>query len=161
MTQSMLQEITWHDGESRQLFKNALESGPQPLKGGPCLHSSGPLLAFCQPPSRPGHRVALLVQELLDLQDHGHIPFSVEPLSTPALAGLQGGKLALPVPQDVGWNPRDGRDLADAEVEAVRDLRWKLRCNWGQPLPRGSAPRDGVCLNPRRSRHFPASRWRR
>jgi hypothetical protein len=29
---------------------------------------------------------------------------------------LQGGELTLPVPQDVGRDSRDGRDLADAEV---------------------------------------------
>jgi hypothetical protein len=61
------------------------------------------------------------VDQVLDLQHKLNIFAAVEALAGAAFVGLELGKLRLPKAQDIGFNAADARDIANLEVETVRD----------------------------------------
>jgi hypothetical protein len=122
-------------GVSGKLAQEGFEAASDPLQCGARFESAAALFAFGETPAGAGHRVSLLVEEFFDLEDQDHIPLAIQALSAAALARLQGGKLALPVTEDVGRNPGDGGDISDAEVETVRNFRLYVRGRWEHTLP--------------------------
>jgi hypothetical protein len=73
------------------------------------------------PSARDG--VALIVEEGFDAKSHFDVALAIETLAGTAFMGLELGELALPEPQDVGWDVAEFGDFAYAEVEFVRDVR--------------------------------------
>ena len=72
---------------------------------------------------RPGNRVALSVNQPLDLKGQFHLAAPVKPLTRAALVGLQLRKLRLPETEDVWFYTTDARYIADLEVKAIGDDR--------------------------------------
>jgi hypothetical protein len=69
-----------------------------------------------------GDGVALIVEEAFDAEGHLDISAAVEALTGAAFVRLELGELALPEAEDVGWDFAQSGNLADAEVELVRDV---------------------------------------
>jgi hypothetical protein len=122
-------------GISGELAQERFESAADALQRSPRFEAATALFALCETPAGAGHRVSLLVEEFLDLEDQDHIPLAVQALSPAALARLQGGKLALPIAENVRRNPRDGGDVADTEVEAIRNLGLDIGGGLKRTLP--------------------------
>ncbi len=85
----------------------------------------------------PDKRVALGVDQALDLHRHLHVAAAIEPLAGSAFVGLQLRKLRLPEAQDVSLHAAELRDISNFEVEAIRDRRWLV----------GALPIDCVAIN--------------
>ena len=68
-----------------------------------------------------GNGVALIVQQALNAERHLHISPAIESLPGTTFIGLQLWELGLPEAQHVGLDAAQVSDLADAEVELVRD----------------------------------------
>ena len=69
-----------------------------------------------------GDGVALVVEEALDAQGHFDVAAAVETLAGAAFVRLELWEFALPETEDVGRDVAEFGDLADAEVELVRDV---------------------------------------
>ncbi len=65
--------------------------------------------------------VAFVVHEAFDLEGHLDIASAIEALAGSALAWLELRKLRFPEAQDVGLDFADTRDVANFEIETVRD----------------------------------------
>ena len=68
-----------------------------------------------------GECVSLGMNQSLDLEGEFHIAAAVEPLAGAAFVGLELGELRLPESQDLGLDLADARDVANLEIETVRD----------------------------------------
>ena len=68
-----------------------------------------------------GERVALAMNQALDLQKQFHIAAPVKPLPGSALVGLELGKLRLPKAQHIRLQLADPRDISNFEIETVGD----------------------------------------
>ena len=66
-------------------------------------------------------RIALGVNQVLDLQGQLNITTAVKPLAGSAFVGFELGKLRLPKTQDIGFEAADAGHIANLEVEAVGD----------------------------------------
>ena len=75
--------------------------------------------------------VALGMDQMLDLQSQLNIAAAVEPLAGSALVGFELRKLRLPKAQDIGFDATDAGDVANLEVEAVRDCGRFKGALWG------------------------------
>jgi hypothetical protein len=71
----------------------------------------------------PFQREPLVVEQRLDADDEVEVTPAVDPLPRGVLLGTQQLELRLPVPEDVGGNPRDRLDFSDAVVELLGDVR--------------------------------------
>ena len=71
--------------------------------------------------TRAGERVALIVDQILDLQNKLNIFAAIEALSGAAFFRVELGKLCLPKAQDIGFDTADTRHIANLEVKAVGD----------------------------------------
>src|SRR5581483_793930 len=80
--------------------------------------------------ARAGDRVALVVEQALDAQRHLDVALPVEALAGAAFVGLELRELGLPEAQYVGGDLAEPRDIADPEVELVRNLRSDGLANW-------------------------------
>jgi hypothetical protein len=82
---------------------------------------------------RAGNGIALVIEEAFDAQSHFNIAAAIETLPGAPFVGFELRKLALPEPQDLGWNVAESGDFTDAEVELVRDVgpgRWGSFADW-------------------------------
>ena len=70
-------------------------------------------------------RIALSVDQLLDIQGQLNVAAAVEPLARAAFVGLELGKLRLPETQNIGFDATDASHVPNLEVEAVGD-RWQV-----------------------------------
>src|SRR6516165_8714497 len=64
---------------------------------------------------------ALFIQKLLDSQRGLRIALTVHALTGATLYGFQLRKLCFPKTKHIGWQPADLRDLANAEIQLVRN----------------------------------------
>jgi len=71
--------------------------------------------------ARARERIALGVDQVLDLQSQLDIMTAVEPLAGAALVGFELRKLRLPKAQDIGLYFADTGHITNLEVEAVGD----------------------------------------
>ena len=71
--------------------------------------------------TRAGERIALGVDQVLDLQGQFNVMAAVEALAGAALFGFELGKLRLPKAQDIGFDAADASHIANLEVKAVGD----------------------------------------
>jgi len=71
-------------------------------------------------------RVTLAVNQGLDFQHHLDVAPAVKPLSSPTLVGFELRKLRLPKPENVGLKAADPCDIANFEVQTIRDRRWQV-----------------------------------
>ena len=94
-----------------------------------------------------GDSVALVVKERLDVEGGFYVTTAIESLTGAAFVWLELRKLTLPEAQDIGWNVAELRDLADAEVEFVRDVGpggwvgfadWLMLCHASLRAPKGA-----------------------
>jgi hypothetical protein len=97
-----------------------------------------------------GQRIALGVDEALDLHRHFNIAPAIEPLSGPAFVRLQLRKLRLPKPQNVRFYAAKFGDISNFEVEAIRDCGWLVGALpiklCGHNIQRGKPHRTGKIL---------------
>jgi len=68
-------------------------------------------------------RITLSVDQPFDFQGKFYVAFAIKPLSRAALVGLELRKLRLPEAQYIGFYFADARNIADFEIETVRDRR--------------------------------------
>jgi len=68
-------------------------------------------------------RIALIADQMLDLQSQLNVITAVKPLAGSTFIGLELVELRLPKAQDIGLNATDARHIANLEVEAVGDDR--------------------------------------
>jgi hypothetical protein len=66
--------------------------------------------------------ISLVVEQRLDVENGFDIAPAVQALASASLVWFELRELALPEAKDVGGNIAETRDLADAEVELVRNL---------------------------------------
>ena len=78
---------------------------------------------LCELLAGAGDSVAFAVDELLDAEGEFDIAAAIEALARATLVGFKLGKLALPEAQDIGRDIAQACDLANAEVQLVRDVR--------------------------------------
>jgi hypothetical protein len=71
---------------------------------------------------RAGNGIALVVEEAFDAESHFDIAAAIEALASAPFVGFELRKLALPEPQDIGWNVAELSDFTYAEVKLVRDV---------------------------------------
>jgi hypothetical protein len=64
------------------------------------------------------------MNEALDLQRHLDFAPAIQSLASSAFVRLELGKLRLPESEDVRFDSADAGDVADLEVEAIRDGWW-------------------------------------
>jgi hypothetical protein len=69
-----------------------------------------------------GDGVSLVVEKALDAEGHFDVAATVEALAGAAFVWLELRELALPETEDVSGDVAELGDLADAEVELVRDV---------------------------------------
>ena len=83
-------------------------------------------LALLMAKNRAGasERVALRVNEALDLHRHLHVAAAIEPLAGSAFIRLELGKLRLPKSEDVCLHAAELSDISNFEVKTIRDRRW-------------------------------------
>src|SRR6516162_759050 len=102
------------------------------------LSGSGRLRAtsLAESLARAGQRVSLAIYQPLDLDSNLHVALAVKALSGAAFVRLQLWELRLPEAQHVGFDFEDARDIANFEIETVRDsesfngaLRGQMRCH--------------------------------
>jgi hypothetical protein len=70
-----------------------------------------------------GDRVALVIEKALDAEGHLDVATTIEALACAAFVRLELRELALPETEDVGGDFAELGDIADAEVELVRNVR--------------------------------------
>jgi hypothetical protein len=68
-----------------------------------------------------GDGVALVVEQGLDAEGGFYVAFTVEALASAAFVGFELGEFGLPEAEDVGGDVAEFGDVADAEVELVRN----------------------------------------
>ena len=68
-----------------------------------------------------GQGVTLGVDQALDFEGQFNVATAVKTLAGTALVGLELGKLRFPEAQDVGFDTAEACDIANLEVETVRD----------------------------------------
>jgi hypothetical protein len=69
-----------------------------------------------------GDGVSLVVEEALDAQSHFDVAAAVETLAGATFVRFELRELTLPETENVGGDVAEFSDLADAEVELVRDV---------------------------------------
>jgi hypothetical protein len=101
-----------------------------------------------------GDGVSLVVEQAFDAQGHFDVAATVEALAGAAFVRLELRELALPETEDVGGDVAEFGNLADAEVELVRDVGpggWGGFADW-LVLRHARAPRTacpaGVAYGP-------------
>jgi len=90
-----------------------------------------------------GQCVAFIMDQLLDAQRQLDFATAVEPLSGAALVGLEVGKLRLPEAENIRLDAADAGNLADPEVEPVRNFRRRGREFFGG-LPSHTTLQNGA-----------------
>src|SRR5712691_6795994 len=136
------QPLLEHFGDLTQLFTNLVEKYGREAEqvrlrvlrlrwlGLPWLDASGGTRAGpsagLQELPRAFDGVPLLVQQSLDLQYQLDFLAAVEAVPGTRLLGAERGELGLPESQHVGLDTGKAGDLADAEVELVRNFRRRL-----------------------------------
>ena len=80
-----------------------------------------PAVALLQRLPRARQRIALSVDQVLDLQGQLNVATAVKPLASAAFVGLELGKLRLPETQNIGLDAADAGHIPNLEVKAVGD----------------------------------------
>jgi hypothetical protein len=93
---------------------------------------------------------ALFVEEVLDFEDEFNVLAAVEALVGTGFFGVKGGEFGLPEAEDVLFDAGETADIADAEVEAIRDFGCRSvgRCRCGGHGIYASACHVKGCLDP-------------